>query len=365
LSLSTRRLVCSAVLMVWLLPLSLSFLIRNAQAAQTVQTVLYPTDDAYIDSSNAGSNYGTSTALATLSYSAYLGLSTRYMQSWLKFDLSGIPPAASITTATLTLHSSYARVYAIVGVYSASNSWSESSITWNSAPRGSISGSYSDTQYVTNSTTTYNWSVSSLVSGIQGVGSVTLVLQPTSSQSSNSNGYAVYYSKEAGGSLSPSLSITYSYVSSSLSLSSSPIQYGSSVPVTGNTDPVQSGGTTTLQYSTDQSSWNNIASQTGGTYTFSWTPASAGTYYLRSSWTITWSGGSYTANSANSQLTVTRAPSSLQVSVTPTSTSRLGTVSITASLTPPLSDGTITLQHRSSHVESNLRRHSVVRSLLR
>ena len=311
-------------------------------AAQTTQVVLYPSNNAYVDSGNSNTNYGGSTILATEAYNWY-DLSTRYMNSWLMFDLSSIPPSATITSAVLSVTGVYSDYYSIVGSYSsASNSWSEDSITWNNQPSQGVTPT--DTQYVTNSTSLYSWSVTSLVADSLSSGAVSVVLKPTSSQSSNSKGYSVYYSKEAGSSVSPSLTITYSYVSSAVSVPSS-VQYGNGVTITGNTDPVQSEGTTVLEYSSDQVVWNNIASGSGGTYSFNWTPPAAGTYYVRSSWTLTWSGGSYTANSASSELSVTPAPSSIQLSLNPTTINPSGSVSLSVTLSPQASDGTVAIQY--------------------
>ncbi|MGD0477534.1 MAG: DNRLRE domain-containing protein [Nitrososphaerales archaeon] len=303
-------------------------LVKNSSASQTTQVVLHPSDDAYVDSGNSNSNYGSSAILATEAYNLY-GLWTRYMNGWLMFSLSSIPPSATITSAVLSVTGAYSDYYAIVGAYgSTSNSWSENTITWNNQP--SQGPTPTDTQYVTNSTSLYYWSVTSLVANSLSNGAVSVVLKPTSSQSSNGNGYSVYYSKEAGGSLTPSLTITYSYVSSTVSVPST-VQYGNGVTVTGNTDPVQSGGTTVLQYSSDQVIWNSIASGSGGTYSYSWTPPSVGTFYVRSSWTVTWSGGSYTANSAPSQLSVSPPPTSLTLSA-PTSSSLDQSIVVIATL---------------------------------
>ncbi|MGD0478180.1 MAG: DNRLRE domain-containing protein [Nitrososphaerales archaeon] len=277
-------------------------LVKTSSAAQSTQVVLYPSDDAYVDSGNSNSNYGSSAILATEAYNLY-SLWTRYMNSWLKFSLSDIPPSATITSAVLRVTGDYSDYYAFVGAYgSTSDSWSENAITWSNRPGQSANPT--DTQFVMNGTSLYYWSVTSLVANSLSSGAVSVVLKPTSNQGSNGNGYSIYYSKEAGGSLTPSLTIAYSYVSCPPVSVPSTVQYGSGVTITGNTDPVQSGGTTTLQYSSDQVVWNNIASGSGGTYSFSWIPPSAGTFYVRSSWTVTWSGGSYTANSAASQLIV-------------------------------------------------------------
>src|SRR5437762_13098937 len=100
------------------------------------------------------------------------------------------------------------------------------------------------------------WNVESLFGGPSRPGTISLVLQSTLSQGQSSGGYEGYYSRETGASSSvPSLTITYSYVSASISTPSSAVQYGTPVSITGNTDPAQAAGTMTLQYSVDQVNW--------------------------------------------------------------------------------------------------------------
>lgn len=266
------------------------------------------------------------------------------IETWLKFDISGIPPQATISSATLTATLDYAHVYANVGAYYASsNSWSQSSITWNNAPLSSISGTPASSNYVTNSTLNYSWGVGSVVAAsVPTQTRLTLVLGSTSSESSDVNGWIEFVAT------SMHLNIVYTYASTSLSISASPIQYGTSVTVKGTTDPPQSQGTIQLEYSKDQSSWFTIQSQNGGSATSSWTPPSAGTFYLRSVWQISWNGGadSYAATSSISTLVVNPAPSKVQLTLTQSIITLGKTVTITANITPTsASDGTVTIQY--------------------
>lgn len=343
------RVVAWAFLAVLLVPSLLPLFITDASGAKVTQVVLAPTEDSDIDSSFASNNYGSSTGLSALYYDFF---NTRHIQTWLKFDISSIPPGATVTSAVLTLTLAYTRVNTNIGVYSvSSNSWSESSITWNNAPRSSVSSSYNALNYVTNSTSSYGWDVSSIISSSLGGASMSLVVQPTASQSQNINGWTVFYSKEGGGSSArPTLTITYSYVSASVSISPTSIQYGGSATIVGSTDPVQTGGTMTLQYSVDQANWNNIASQTGGTYTYDWRPTSTGTYYVRSVWSITWSVGSYTATSSSMALVVGKTSSSVELSSSSNSITPTGSVTLTLTLTPQVSDGTVSIQYSTDQV---------------
>lgn len=273
---------------------------------------------------------------------------TRLIETWLKYDLSSIPPGATILSATLTLPLSYARVYATVAVYYASDdSWSGTAINWSNAPLSSVGSTIYSSNPVTNSTRSYNWDVTQIVAAVNPTKSrVTFVLKPTSSQNSNINGWILLgdgtYSVYA-----TALTVSYSYASTIVSLSSSTIQFGNSVAVSGSTDPAQSGGTMTLQYSTDQSLWNVLSTQNGGAYAYAWTPSSAGTYYVKSVWSISWGSGSYSTSSQVIQLFVTKAPSTVQLTLSSNTVTLGKSVTLTVTVISPasVSDGTIAISY--------------------
>jgi hypothetical protein len=328
---SIGRIVAHTSLLFLFLSLSLPLLVGPVHAVQTSQVTINPTDDTYIDSGNPGSTFGASANLAALSYSAYYGFSNRTEQSWLKFSLASIPPSANIINALLSMRLSYTIVNQNIGLSGELvNSWNEGTLSWNNAPRNYVSSSFADSNFVSNSTTVYNWRVGSLVNNAMANGVVSFVLQPTSSQGI-SNGWAIFYSNEAGASQAPGLIVTYSYVSVALTLSSNVVSTGSFVSIVTNTDPPQPGGAIVLQYSTDQTNWNVIASQTGGAYSYSWGPLAKGAYYVRAYWTVSWGGGTYTATSATNVLTVSGAASVITLNA-PSSASLNQTVQIAAIL---------------------------------
>lgn len=319
--------ILSIVLM---LSLSFSpFCVRRAYAQSSTIT-LYPTDAASIDSSYPNNNWPASSYhLFPLSYSYFF--SSRTVQSWLKFDLSGIPAGATITSAILSLNLVYTTVDQNIGVYGeSSNSWAEGSITWNNAPRGSVSSSYSWYNYVTNGTSYYSWNVQSLVAGAS---LVSLVLQPTTSQSQNINGWSNFY---GSGSSGPSLTITYSYTPApsevQLAISQNTVSLGGSVILTANITPTTaSDGTVTIQYSSDGVNWGTLSSgtPTSGTFSYVWSPESVGTYYLRATWT----GDSYYQGSTSNEQTLVVQQIQTSISLSAPSTSSLDqSITITAVL---------------------------------
>jgi len=128
------------------------------------------------------------------------------------------------------------------------------------------------------------------------------------------------------------------------SLSSTTITYEQSATVSSQLSPSFSDGTTTLQYSIDGVSWNDIDSGTpsGGYYSCSWTPPNAGGYYLRA----VWSGNDnyYGSTSSVQGLTVERATTSLATTLSASSIFYGDSVTITATLSPPLNGKIVTIQ---------------------
>ena len=76
---------------------------------------------------------------------------------------------------------------------------------------------------------------------------------------------------------------------SSITLSASPswLMQGSAVVLSGVVSPVSSDGTVTLYVRSENSSWSVLATVpcgSNGQYSYEWTPDSAGSYFLRASW---------------------------------------------------------------------------------
>ncbi|MHC5061443.1 MAG: DNRLRE domain-containing protein [Planctomycetota bacterium] len=87
------------------------------------------TEDTYADSGNPDTNYGSSGSLS----SGYNG--SAIYRTFLKFDLSGIPPGNVITSATLRLDNNFISIPAPeLDVYRVSDRWEESTVTWNDQP---------------------------------------------------------------------------------------------------------------------------------------------------------------------------------------------------------------------------------------
>ena len=119
---------------------------------------LSPTDDAYVLSRNPtiGGNGG--------SFSIGTTATSGYVRTFLKFDLTTYP---SIESATLWLYNFYGATgtAVTVGAYSASNTWSETTVTWNNQP--SYSGSPVNTALGTRSGW-FSWDVTSLAQAAAG-----------------------------------------------------------------------------------------------------------------------------------------------------------------------------------------------------
>jgi fibronectin type 3 domain-containing protein len=142
-----------------------------------------PTDDATVDSSQPTANFGGSSRLTADNSPANYAL--------LKFDVSGTS-GCSISSAKLRLtvgsNTDDKSVYGGDVYGAASNSWNESSVTWNTAPAaaGAKVGSV-PTAVALN--TTYLFDVNPLITGN---GTVSMIVKSTSGDG------ARYYSEEGG-----------------------------------------------------------------------------------------------------------------------------------------------------------------------
>jgi len=115
----------------------------------TTLTVSPPNDDAYVCSSYASTNYGSSTDLRVRQFD-----SGSLYRSFLKFDISSIPSDAIITDAKLKLYVNYRSANDNWELHAVSDdSWDEDSITWNNQPSY---GSLLDSIYV-NANGWFSW----------------------------------------------------------------------------------------------------------------------------------------------------------------------------------------------------------------
>lgn len=151
--------------------------------------VLSPTADAYVrDGTYATTNFGTATTLV-VKQDTNVGYNRK---SFLMFDLTGIP---STSRTTLKLYGNYATSGGSSAVrcwYVASNAWTESGITWNTAPTLSTLLS---TTTVGSTAQYWTWDVTSAVQSAiaSGATTFTLALDPSATTAN----YPSFNSREA------------------------------------------------------------------------------------------------------------------------------------------------------------------------
>jgi 2',3'-cyclic-nucleotide 2'-phosphodiesterase (5'-nucleotidase family) len=156
----------------------------KATAATTSGTYFFsPVADAQVASGNPTTNYGTGTNIFVQSSTSGFGNE----RGWLRFDLSGIPAAATIASANLQLWNWKATGAALPTevLGSTDDSWLETGITWNSQP---VFGTALATQTLVSGTTNvqYSWDVSSFVLGKWNANKlVSLVVKPVSEGSTD------------------------------------------------------------------------------------------------------------------------------------------------------------------------------------
>jgi hypothetical protein len=141
-----------------------------------------PSDDAYVNSSNATSNFGTSSTLRVRNSSTVL-------ISYLKFVVSGISGSAQSATLRLfvTQSNEGGSAYLVSNnLNGTSNPWTEGDINWNNAP--AIGGSALSTL---GNVTEGQWAEFDVTSAITGNGTFSFAIRNTSSS-------AVFYSSKEG-----------------------------------------------------------------------------------------------------------------------------------------------------------------------
>jgi hypothetical protein len=143
-----------------------------------------PTDDAYVNSSAATTNYGTASRLTVDN--------SPQTNTLLKFSVAGLPTGCRVTAARLRLtvgsttddKSPYGGD--LYGV--ADTAWTQSTVTWSNQP-AAAAGTTSGVATAVALDTAYDWNATSLVTGN---GVVSMALKSTSSDG------ARYYSTEGG-----------------------------------------------------------------------------------------------------------------------------------------------------------------------
>jgi 2',3'-cyclic-nucleotide 2'-phosphodiesterase (5'-nucleotidase family) len=168
---------------------------------------LTPSQDAQVVEGYPDSNYGDKTYLYVQSAASGSYLDER---TWMRFDLSGLPAGATITSATLEMTAWKAQGGdMVVSAHSAGDdSWTESGITWNNQP--TIGSPLDSTTLVSGQTGAYTWDVTSYIqTEYAGDQAATLILKADTEGSSSALTYA-FESREWGtASQRPRLTITY------------------------------------------------------------------------------------------------------------------------------------------------------------
>lgn len=210
---------------------------------------------------------------------------------FMMFDLSEIPPEATILSAKLRFYVLTASESSTIGFYYCSNNnWGETEITYYEAPIKDIKPESTSQIFVDSAKKWYEMDIKADV--VRGLvqGKLTEILAVSN------GGMVEIASRESEN--RPELEITYDYVSVSSAVSPTTIIEGQSIGLNVNTDPSQTEGNIKIQYSKDQINWLDISSFSGGSTYYAWTPSVTGQIYVRALWEIHWERGSYSTPSS-------------------------------------------------------------------
>jgi PGF-pre-PGF domain-containing protein len=127
-----RALVLATLLGSLLLSFSVSQV--KAEGAGAAGHIIAPTADSWVELKNPTTNKGSDQKLhVRVEWDSGKGIVTNLRRSYLKFDLSGLPPLARIDRAILHLYRTTSED-SIPSVYSTTDNWIESGINWNTQP---------------------------------------------------------------------------------------------------------------------------------------------------------------------------------------------------------------------------------------
>ncbi len=214
-----------------ILPLYLCLLVISIVIPSVLGTELsiVATADSYTDNDDPDVNYGGTSNLYSYNYTYNLFNETYNHENhiWLKFDLSGIPSEATVSSITLRMHTNIIGTYSTnkVGVFLCSNTtWQEMTITWNNCPEAT--GQPIDTVYVGTANKNYDFDVTSAV---KGKSVVTLVLKTL--ETTDLAGFAVFESREGYSDNRPRLIVDYTTPSQQLYIDPSVLLIGGLVVI--------------------------------------------------------------------------------------------------------------------------------------
>ncbi len=247
--------------------LLLVLFISNRAEAQVTAT-FYPTKDTYLSRNFSNTNYGSSTLM-------YVQRLTNYpTRALLYFDISSIPPGATILSAQLRLVKYFGNHEDYIDAHPLTQEWTETGATWNSSGiTGWTGGAYNtsasystQTMVGANTNTAYSWNVLNMVNAWHS-GTITnygVLLKANNETGSSARSHG-FYTKEytTYTSYRPILVVTYCPIAFDMGGSSARCQGKDTITYTAHD------GTNEIYYGIDlNSAWagNAINTSTGEVY---------------------------------------------------------------------------------------------------
>ncbi|HQE93372.1 MAG TPA: S8 family serine peptidase [Anaerolineae bacterium] len=191
----------------------LPLVLRGYPPLPELPTTLDVVGDACILQGYPSNNAGTTSDMWA-GYDDLLNPDAQIVRSLLRFDLSEIPAYASINSAVLRVfyvgYYDYENYSRTITSYRISSNWSETSVTWNTAP--TIGEAYGSVPLIANATQFgwYSIDVTNLVRGwVNGTLPNYGVMLRGPEHSGSDSSWRSFATKEAGSSYAPYLQITY------------------------------------------------------------------------------------------------------------------------------------------------------------